>query len=104
MTLKFLKAVKSILSYYLLNLAKEHGQSAMWVQDNVKINLWENESPNKGATVGHMFVSSHAVIIKEGKDDYYVKSQLDGSIGWVSKIQTKGTMLKDTKTFKPCSK
>lgn len=84
-------------------MANEYGQSEMWVLSNVKINLWEKEtSKGKGKKVGSMMPSSRALIIEEGLEDYKVKSPLDKSIGWISKIQVSKTLYQDTDTREPC--
>ena len=84
-------------------MGKEYGQSEMWVLSNVKINLWEKETPKgKGKKVGSMIPGSRALIIEEGADDYKVKSPLDGSIGWINKMQVSRTLYQDKETRKPC--
>lgn len=85
-------------------MANEYGQSEMWVLSNVKINLWEKETPKgKGKKVGSMIPGSRALIIEEGSEDYKVKSPLDKSIGWISKIQINRTLYQDTETRQPCT-
>ena len=84
-------------------VASEIQQSEMWVVQNWKVNLWSNQSPNKFPQVGLMRPGSRAVIIEEGANDYKVRSPLDKSEGWVSKIQVKRTLMQDTETFTPCS-
>jgi hypothetical protein len=84
-------------------IASEFQKSEIWVVQNWKINLWTNQSPNKGPQVGQMRPGSRAVILEEGADDYKVRSPLDKSEGWVSKIQVKRTLKQDTETFSPCS-
>lgn len=83
--------------------ARELGRSEMWVLANHQINLWQNPSPNKGSKVGEMRVGSRALILHVSKNDYRVKSPLDSSIGWVSKIQVARTVWQHTQTFKACN-
>ena len=82
--------------------AKELGKPEMWVLANHHINLWQNPSPNKGKAVGKMRVGSRASIIESRLEDYRVKSPLDGSVGWVGKIQVSRTLWQDTETFRTC--
>jgi hypothetical protein len=84
-------------------IASEFQKSELWVVQNWKINLWASQSPNKGSQVGQMRPGSRAVILEEGVDDYKVRSPLDKSEGWVSKIQVKRTLKQDSETFTPCS-
>ena len=72
------------------DLAKEYGQTEMWILQNVKINF------------GKMYPGSRALIIEEGDQDYKVKSPLDKSVGWISKIQVKLTLWQDVDTREPC--
>lgn len=83
--------------------AKELGKPEMWVLANHHINIWQSPSPRKGKKVGQMRVGSRAVILQASANDYKVKSPLDGSIGWVGKIQVSRTLWQDTETFKPCT-
>lgn len=86
-------------------LAKEYGRSEMWVVQNVKIKLWSKQTrQGKGKVVGKLHPGSRALLLKEGKDDYQVKSPLDKSIGWVNKIQVKKTLWQDTETREACKK
>jgi hypothetical protein len=82
--------------------ASELGKSETWVVANHRINLWQNPSPTKGRKVGEMRVGSRAVIIEEGADDYKVRSPLDGTVGWVGRVQVARALWQDAKTFKPC--
>src|SRR5688572_832949 len=82
--------------------AKELGRPEMWVLANHRVAMWESPSPQKGRRVGQMRVGSRAVILEERANDYKVRSPLDQSIGWVSKIQVARTLFQDTKTFKSC--
>src|SRR5688500_16670454 len=67
--------------------AKELGRTEMWVLANHRIKVWKGPGPQKGAAVGEMRVGSRAVILEERTNDYKVKSPLDSSIGWISKVQ-----------------
>lgn len=84
-------------------LAQEYGRSEAWVVGSVEIRLWEKNSPQgKGSMVGHLLPGSRALIIEEGPDDYLIRSPLDNSIGWVSKIQTSHTLHQDVESRQPC--
>ena len=84
-------------------MAAEYVQTETWVLQNVKIFVWKKESSKgKHPVVGEMLPGSRAILLKEGVDDYRIKSPHDKSIGWVSKIQVKRVLYQDTKTFKPC--
>jgi len=99
------KCKKHIALLSAKEVAKEIGQSEMWVLSNYKINLWSKTSKNgKGSVVGRLISGSHALIIDENSRDYKIQSPLDKSIGWISKIQVKGTLLQDTKTREKCKK
>lgn len=68
-----------------------------------KLNIWsKSNAQGKGRPVGKIRAGSRAVILKEGKDSYKIKSPLDGSVGWISKIQVVRTLKQDTKTHKAC--
>ncbi len=85
-------------------LAKEYGKSEMWVLKNIKINLWQKESSKgKGRKVGALLPGSHALIIKNGANDYKVQNPLDKSIGWINKIQVNRTLFQNIHTYEPCS-
>ena len=83
--------------------AKELGKSEMWVLANHRINLRQNPRPGKLRKVGEMRVGSHALILEERAEEYRVKSPLDASVGWVSKIQVAHTLYQRVKTFEPCT-
>lgn len=84
--------------------AKEMGRSRMYVLTEYKINTFKNESANrKGYYVGELIPGSKALIIEEGKDDYKIKSPLDGTIGWISKIQVEKTLYMNINTLEPCT-
>lgn len=83
--------------------AKELGKSEMWVLANHRINLWENPAMPRGNKVGELRVGSRAVIVEELPDSYKVRSPLDRSVGWVSKIQVARTLYQDVNTFKRCT-
>jgi len=81
----------------------EMGKSEMWVLQNFKVNLWlKPTSQGKGRVVGKLLPGSRAVILERGSQDYKVRSPLDGSVGWVNKIQVKRTLKQDTATREPC--
>ena len=83
--------------------ANETGWSEQYVQANYKINTWEKESSQgKGGYVGELLPGSRALIIKEGVDDYKVKSPLDNTVGWISKIQVSRTLFQNIHTYEPC--
>ena len=82
--------------------AKELGRPEIVVLQTHRINLWQNPSPSKGAKVGEMRVGSRAVVLEERDDDYRVRSPLDESTGWVSKIQVERTLMQDINTREPC--
>lgn len=85
-------------------LAREYGKSVGWILNNVKINLWEKSTPQgKGTSTGKLLPGSRAVILGTDREDFKVKSPLDGSTGWINKMQVKRTLFQDTKTFKPCN-
>ena len=83
--------------------AKELGESEMRVLANHRINLWQNPRPSKGQKVGEMLVGARALILEEKAEDYRVKSPLDASVGWVSKIQVAHTRYRRVETFEPCT-
>lgn len=83
--------------------AKELGQPELVVLEHHRINLWERPGADRGKVVGKMRVGSHAVILEETKDAYRVRSPLDKSVGWVSRIQTERTLYQDVTTFEPCT-
>jgi len=84
-------------------LANEYGRSESWVLNNVRINLWEKQTPyGKGRKVGELLPGSRALIIEIGPEDYKVKSPYDQSIGWVNKIQVRRIIKLDTETYEPC--
>jgi hypothetical protein len=84
-------------------LAKEYGQSEMWVLNNVKINLWEKPTHlGKGKKVGQCLPGSRALIIESSGEDYKVKSPFDKSVGWINKVQVLKTLYQDTATREAC--
>ena len=85
-------------------LAAEFGQTVAWVIANHKINLWQKmESSGRGRVVGKMLPGSHALLLGRNSQGYKVKSPLDKSVGWVSRIQVKRTLWQDTSTRKACT-
>lgn len=84
--------------------AKETGQRRSYILTKFKINTFRNESTNRvGHYVGELIPGSKALIIKEGIDDYKIKSPYDGTIGWISKIQVEKTLYMNIKTLEPCT-
>ena len=75
----------------------------MWILANHRIRLWQNPSPSKGRPVGEMIPGSRAVILEERGDDYRVRSPLDGSEGWIGKVQVAGTRFQDIQTRETCT-
>ena len=57
----------------------------------------------KGTRVGQMLPGSRAFILVESDQDFRVRSPLDGSEGWVGKIQVKRTLFQDTETRERCT-
>ncbi len=82
--------------------AKELGQSEMRVQQNHRINLWEQPGSDRGRKTGELLVGSRAVVLEEASGAYRVKSPLDDSIGWVTDIQVERTLKQDVATRRPC--
>lgn len=83
--------------------ANEIGQSPQYIQANFKINTFEKESSQgKGRYIGELLPGSRALIIKEGIDDYKVKSPYDKTIGWISKIQVSRIVKQNINTYEEC--
>lgn len=83
--------------------AKEFGESEAWVLANHRVNLWAASGENRGRKTGELLVGSRAVILDENDDAYRVRSPLDGSTGWVSKIQVARTLQQNVKTREACT-
>jgi hypothetical protein len=83
--------------------AKEFGQSEAWVLANHRINLWASSGEKRGQKTGELLVGSRAVVLDESGDAYRVRSPLDGSTGWVSKIQVARTLYQNVKTRAICT-
>ncbi len=84
-------------------IAAEMGTTETWVLRNFRVNLWSQPTPEgKGRKTGEMLPGSRALILEVGPEDYRVRSPLDGSVGWVNKIQVKRTLYQDTETREPC--
>lgn len=83
--------------------ASEMGRTETWILANHRIRLWENPSPSKGRPVGEMIPGSRAVVLEERGDDYRVRSPLDGSKGWIGKVQVVGTRFQDIQTRETCT-
>lgn len=83
--------------------ARELGKSEMWVLEHHRINLWENPAMPRGRKVGEMQVGSRALILEDRDHAYRVKSPLDGSVGWVSRIQVERALWQDVNTRKACA-
>ena len=85
-------------------LASELGATETWVLRNFRVNLWARKTnEGKGRKVGEMLPGSRAVILEEASDNYKVQSPLDGSVGWVNKIQVKRTLYQDVETRERCT-
>ena len=83
--------------------SNEIGQSPQYIQANFKINTFEKESlQGKGRYVGELLPGSRALIIKEGIEDYYVKSPYDKTIGWISKVQVSRVVKQNINTYEEC--
>jgi len=94
---------KHIEIYSANEVARELNMTETWILQNYKVNIWTKQSVNgKGRVVGHLLPGSRALIIAEGAEDYKIKSPLDGSVGWINKIQVKETLIQNSKTFEPC--
>ena len=83
--------------------AAEMGRTEAWILANHRIRLWQSPSPSKGRLVGEMIPGSRAVILEERGDDYRVRSPLDGSEGWIGKVQVAGTRFQDIETRDTCT-
>lgn len=67
------------------------------------VNLWSNPTESgKFPKAGALRPGSRALIIATSAQDFKVKSPLDGSVGWVNKMQVKRMLMQDDKTYKPC--
>lgn len=84
-------------------LAAEMGRTETWILANYRIRLWQSPSPSKGRAIGEMMPGSRAVILEQRGDDYRVRSPLDGSEGWIGKVQVAGTRLQDIQTREACT-
>jgi hypothetical protein len=85
------------------DVAREYGKPESWVVANYRVKVWKNNTPEgKGSPVGEMRPGSRAVILEEGSQDFKVKSPLDGSVGWVNKIQVARTLSQNVETRRPC--
>ena len=82
--------------------ARELEKPESWVQANYRINLFSGFGSNRGTKVGEMSVGSRALILEENSDAYRVRSPLDKSTGWISKIQVARTLRQDVQTRKSC--
>ena len=83
--------------------SNEIGQSPQYIQANFKINTFEKESlQGKGRYVGELLPGSRALIIKEGIEEYYVKSPYDKTIGWISKVQVSRVVKQNINTYEEC--
>lgn len=96
------KCKKHIVLHPASVIAQEYGISVMQAT-GMELNVWEkSNAEGKGRVVGKIRVGSHALILKEGKNSYKIKSPLDKSVGWISKIQVARTLTQDTVTRKAC--
>jgi len=84
-------------------VAKEMGTTEAWVVANHKINVWSKPT-EKGRypRVGYLLPGSRALLLDTSIQDVRVRSPFDKSVGWVGKIQVKGTLMLDDKTYEPC--
>lgn len=84
-------------------VAQELGTTESAVANNYKITLWAKTSAQgKHPKAGEALPGSKALLLATSGEDYKVKSQLDGSVGWVNKIQVTGVRSLDDRTFMPC--
>ena len=84
-------------------VAQEYGETEQWVVANHKVNVWKNSGSNRFPKVGELRPGSRALIIEKLPNVYKIKSPLDKSIGYISKIQVKKTLYQHPKKFEPCS-
>lgn len=85
------------------SIAADLGKTADWVRENHRINLWSLESGRgKGSKVGEMLPGSFAFVLDEGPDDYRIRSGLDGSTGWIGKVQVQRVINRDASSGQPC--
>ena len=83
--------------------AKELGRTEQWTVANYRIAVWQNPSGNRGRRLGALLPGSRAVILEETPEAYRVRSPLDQSVGWVSRIQVVRTLHQDVTTREPCT-
>jgi len=83
-------------------VAKEYGASVQWVLANHKVNVWQLRGSSRGKKVGELLPGSRALILEKFENEYKIRSPLDKSIGYVSKIQVKKTLMQHPKTFELC--
>tara|TARA_Y100000590_G_scaffold146852_1_gene168683 strand:- start:611 stop:1045 length:435 start_codon:yes stop_codon:yes gene_type:complete len=84
-------------------VAQEYGTTEQWVVANHKVNVWQQRGSNRGKKVGELRPGSRALILEKFQNEYKIKSPLDKSIGYISKIQVKRTLKQHPKTFKSCN-
>lgn len=85
-------------------VANELGRTVVWVLANHRINLWETTTAaGKGRKVGEMIPGSRALILRRSGADYYVRSPLDGTEGYVSDIQVRRTVWQDVGARTTCT-
>lgn len=81
--------VKQVELHSASRWASDLDRPESWVAMNHRIRLWSQSSRtgNKGRAVGEMRPGERAVVIEDDGTDYLVKSPLDGSVGWISRVQ-----------------
>lgn len=85
-------------------IARQLGRSEASVLSSYRINIWSERSEHgKGRAVGELIPGSRAQILDQGPSDYLIRSPLDGSVGWISRIQVEGTRWQDVRTNEACN-
>ncbi len=84
--------------------ARELGRSEAWVLSEYRINLWSKTTPHgRGSATGRMIPGSRARILNRMGSDYFVRSPLDGSAGWINEVQISREILQDPRTNRICA-
>ena len=83
--------------------ARELDWPEMQVLATHRINLWQRLGDDRGRKVGELLPGSRAAIIEESAGGYRVRSPMDKSIGWVSKVQVERTLHQHVETREPCT-
>jgi hypothetical protein len=85
-------------------LARELGRPESWVISNHRINLWRQpQDADRGGVLGRLLPGSRAPILDRSGEYYLVKSPLDGSRGWVHRIQVDREVVADSQTNELCA-